>query len=535
MNILEVQKYGGSSMANAAAMRQSASVAAQSRESGKSILVVTSAMSGVTDQLTNTILNAVAKTVSEWSDQRGVLNDINKPREGETALDRAVREGLYEEVLRANEERHQLLINENVDPKLATSLRLRELVAERTIEAKAHIASMVDLQSVDKRWLDWIRGMLGEGFTAPITAAHLQSSGVDAAYRKAYEVMVTDGTFGNANPHIESIKARCRDTGMISSLVGGRIEVTEGFIGSPDGGRRITNFDKGGSDRSATVFGEALADIFDHIAVILYKADPKLAGVMSADPNIVEDAHVIDRMNHLEASNLTLLGGDVIHPKAVSHALRSAHLPGSRPFPIYVKSTEKPELPGTLINDELRPEDSPIKAVSVIKNGISIGIMGMGMDKPGIIGKVTGAFPQEGIDIIFLSQPSPLEVYLAYRYSGREKGSDLEDKLKKECERTREIIKKALEYDIGTKDVASVSTNPASLIGVIGMGAQTLFNSGRVFDRLNGGTLDKVKSSYAYRMASGTYAVSMLFDFRDEELINALVRSVHGSVFTDKN
>lgn len=534
---LMVQKYGGTSNGDSEAVKQSASVVAQSRRQGRALLVVESAMSGVTDQLSDVIHYAVERAIQkngyddEEQDPLSRMGQHVEPAEilEEDPLKKAILEGNYEKVFNANAERHHLLINECVEPKIAGLMRLHEMVDRRTAKAMVFTNSMVNLHHIDMRALDWIRAVLGEGFTAPIDTAVLLSMDVDAVYYKAVNLMVTDGTYGNANPHMKAIKDRCRQSDLKSDFEKGRVVVTEGYMGSPDRGKHLVTLGKGASDRTAVIYAEAMIDYFERVSVGLYKRDPKIAAVMSADPKFVNGAHTISHMNFFEAGYLGTIGGNIFHPKTVEHALKSA-APNRRPFPIRVLNSDRPQLEGTLINDEIRPDDPVIKAVSAIPNAISIRMQGMGMDKPGIMGKSTGALAQKKIDIAFISQPSAFELFLAFQYTGREKGIELDNKLEEVSRKTQDLLREVLADDLASRDISSVSARPATLLGVIGEGATGLFNLGKVFEGL-AGPFSKLKSPHAYRMATGTYGASILFDFRGEDVKRALAQTSHDMVF----
>lgn len=535
---LLVQKYGGTSNGDPEAVKQSASVVAQSRKAGQALMVIESAMSGVTDQLSDVIHYAVERAIQKNGYDDEELDPLSRiglhvePAEipdEEDPLKKAVREGDYKEVYSFNAHRHHVLIDECVEPKIAGSMRLHEMVDKRTATAMVFTNSMVNLHRIDERALDWIRAKLGEGLTAPIDAAVLLSMGVDAVYYKAVNLMVTDGTYGKARPHIKAIKDRCSESDLRSDFNKNRVVVTEGFMGSPDRGKHIVTLGKGASDETAVSYAEAMADYFQHVSVSLLKRDPKIAAVMSADPKFVDGAHTINHMIFYEAGYLGTIGGNIFHPKTVEHALRSA-APKRRPFPIRVLNSDRPYLEGTLINDERRPDDPVIKAVSAISNAVSIRMQGMGMDKPGIMGKSTGALAEKGIDIAFISQPSAFELFLAFQYTGREKGVELDKKIDEVSRRTQDLLRDKLADDMESRDISSISARPATLFGIIGEGATGLLNLGRVFDSL-GEPFAKLKSPHAYRMATGTYGASLLFDFRGDDIKKALTQSAHDSVF----
>lgn len=506
MNSLEIQKYGGTSMADAAALIQSASVVVRNIEPGKAILVINSAMSDVTSQVQKTMRAAVREGITEEEFQR------RKMTKG--GLTSQSTEANYWEVFRAIEERRHNLIDGVVETKEAS--RLHQMVKNRTSEAKNYLHSMVNLKFMHPGYFDWISANMGEGSDAPIFHAHLQAAGVNAVYYDAADTIVTDGKFGDANPLIGSIRDKIKSN-LFSDLKKGKVVVIGGYYGANRNGDIMT-FSRGGSDLTATVMGHALVPFFDSIGVYLYKAD--VAGVMSADPKIVQNPHIIPHMLYEEAAALTAMGGKVIHPRAVNHAVRSGRS-GRMPFPIFVKSTAEPDLPGTFIDNRELPEDDPIKAISLIKNAVRLTVKGWGMDKPGIMNNITRTLAQIGIDIDFISQPhSKLALDLAFQFEGKE--AELE-----------ETIRGVLSEGIKANDIDSVDAKRVGVIGVIGKGLSDPLTLRRIIDGMDG-EFPELKKPNAYKLTTGEYEASILADL-PEGKSQALVRSLHDSLFVYKS
>lgn len=487
-------------MANAEAMCQSASVVSGSRQLGKAILVVISAMSGVTEQLRNAVNTAIRKGVDD--ELPGSVRGIDRHLDGS--------EVAYPEIFRANAIRHHEIIETVVEPKQAGPLH--QMVDDRSVKAVSYVEAMSKLKFLSPNHFDWICGKLGEGFSAPIIAAHMQGSGIDAVYYDASQIVVTDGIFGNASPLVNGIRDKIKDS-LLRDLNKDRVAVMGGYYGADKNGN-VTTFSRGGSDLSATAMGHALTTGFNPISVCLYKAD--VAGVMSADPRMITNPHVVPHMLYEEAAALTAMGGKVIHPKAIHHAVRS----GSSkrlPFPIYVKSTLDPNSPGTMIDNQERPDDYPIKAVSVIKNAVRLEVRGWGMDRPGIMRKITGALAGRGLDIDFIGQPhSKLTLDLAFQFDGKE--GDLEKSIREE-----------LGEELKRNDVDSIRASRVGVIGVIGNGLSDPLILRRVIEGMNG-DFSELKQPNAYKLTTGAFEASILVDLSEERL-KQLAQSVHNAIF----
>ena len=120
----------------------------------------------------------------------------------------------------------------------------------------------------------------------------------------------------------------------LASLADGRKIVTPGFYGTlPDG--RIHTFPRGGSDVTGALAAAALrADIYENWTDV--------PGVLTADPHIVPEAEPIPSLSFEELGQLSGVGTQVLHESAVE-PVREQHIP------LQIRSTFRPELPGTLI------------------------------------------------------------------------------------------------------------------------------------------------------------------------------------------
>lgn len=168
----------------------------------------------------------------------------------------------------------------------------------------------------------------GETISAVVFANGLRSRGHDVTvFTGAQAGIRTSSDFGNAR--ILDI----RPDSIMRQLEQGRIVIVMGFQGMDDSGE-LTTLGRGGSDTTATALGVALSaeavDIFTDVA-----------GIMTADPRIVEDARQLSQVTYTEICNLAYQGAKVIHPRAVEIAMQ-------RNIPIRVRSTHSDD-PGTLV------------------------------------------------------------------------------------------------------------------------------------------------------------------------------------------
>ena len=244
-----VMKFGGSSVGNPDAIRQATSLARTAYDEGNEVVVVVSAMKGVTDMLINGARKAVAGD--------------------EDAVEQA-KQALWEKHVNAVEAlfgdtSHQVL--GNIEAELN---RFANLVSATRV-----------LGEVTTRAMDFISS-LGERFSAQMVAAYLNATYGPAEAIIANEIVVTDRHFGNANPLLEATGERVRPR-ILPLLAAGTIPVVTGFMGATEEGI-VTTLGRGGSDYTAAILGHAL----DADEIWIWS---DVDGVLTADPRIVPDAH----------------------------------------------------------------------------------------------------------------------------------------------------------------------------------------------------------------------------------------------------
>lgn len=184
----------------------------------------------------------------------------------------------------------------------------------------------------------------GEIISAAVAAGELTRRGVRAtALSGAQAGIITDSDFGDAHI-LEVAPAR-----VLEVLSDEGIAVVAGFQGVTRDGE-ITTLGRGGSDTTAAAIGVAL-----HAELVEIYTD--VEGVMTADPRLMPDARLLDRVTYSEVAELAHLGAKVIHPRAVEIAAAGR-------VPLRIKSTMS-GAPGTLVGD-WRPEAVEIRGDRVV-------------------------------------------------------------------------------------------------------------------------------------------------------------------------
>ena len=198
--------------------------------------------------------------------------------------------------------------------------------------------------------LDALAGR-GELWCSRLVAAALEGAGLGATWVDIRPIMVTDDRFGRATPNLPALTARARE--WFRPLVeAGRVPVTQGFIGATADGTPTT-LGRGGSDFTAALLGAALE-------VERVEIWTDVNGLMTADPRIVPSARTLRAASYEEAAELATFGAKVLHPATAQPLVRAG-------IPIVVLNSTRPDDPGTIVEPSAELErlgDSPVRSIS---------------------------------------------------------------------------------------------------------------------------------------------------------------------------
>ena len=172
-----------------------------------------------------------------------------------------------------------------------------------------------------------------------------------------------------------------------------KVALVPGFISSDKNSGEITNLGRGGSDYTASIIAAALqAEVLE----IWTDVD----GFMTADPRVISSAYVINELSYVEAMELCNFGAKVVYPPTIYPACHNN-------IPILIKNTFNPDAPGTIIEQEIKEESKAIKGISSINDTSLITVTGLGM--VGVIGvnyRIFKALAKNGISVFMVSQAS---------------------------------------------------------------------------------------------------------------------------------
>jgi aspartate kinase len=191
----------------------------------------------------------------------------------------------------------------------------------------------------------------GELISTAIVSESLVRHGVPAHLLDARDLVITDDRFTQASPLSEPTNARVRDA-VLPLVRSGKVPVLQGFIGSCRSGATTTlGFE--GSDFTAALAGAAIGAS----EVQIWKEVP---GMMTADPDVVQEASTVQMVSYEEAAELTRFGAKVLHPRTVDPVLQ-------RSIPIRIAFVHAPDSAGTLIAGRLESGGPDVKSIAYRK------------------------------------------------------------------------------------------------------------------------------------------------------------------------
>ena len=193
----------------------------------------------------------------------------------------------------------------------------------------------------------------GERLSSAIVAAGLAGHGVASVWVDAKDFMVTNDCFGNAVPLMDIVTNRLRD--CVAPLInGGKVPVTQGFIGVTVGGASTT-MGRESSDFSASIIAAAMG-------AELVQIWTDVDGILTADPTLVPHPRVVREMSFEEAFELSWFGAKVLHPNTMLPLLE-------RKIPVEIRNSRKAGAEGTRVGIQKEPggADAWLKSVTFQK------------------------------------------------------------------------------------------------------------------------------------------------------------------------
>ncbi|MFC6103744.1 bifunctional aspartate kinase/homoserine dehydrogenase I [Olivibacter domesticus] len=352
---MKVLKFGGTSVGSVESINGLLEILKQQYAQGEKPIVVLSAMSGVTNLLTQMAEDA----------EKGIS---------------------FNAALKELESKHfavvkQLIQIKNQNP-VFTQLKIFLNELEDLLQGVLNLREL-SLQSKD------LVVSYGERCSAFLISKIAEQYFPESLFVEASLLIKTDSNFGNARVDLQKSELLIRQ--FIQEHNHHFLFVT-GFIASNDSGR-VTTLGRGGSDYTAAIFGAAL-----QAEAIEIWTD--VDGMLTADPRMVKKAFPLPILSYTEAMELSYFGAKVIYPPTMIPAFM-------KKVPIIIKNTFNPSFPGTVIQYDSGKTKFPIKGISSI-NAISvINLSGSGMiGKAGFSGRLFSLLARKQINVVLITQSS---------------------------------------------------------------------------------------------------------------------------------
>jgi aspartate kinase len=463
-----VMKFGGTSVGSAEALLKATQIIRDAKKDWKRIVVVTSAMSGVT----NLLLDSAALATQ---------GKIDSLPEAESTL----------------REKHFVAVD--------ALIKDAKLCEETKTEINSLILSLVDLckaiavlGEASPRAMDSVAS-LGERMSLRLLAAVVNDAGISAKGIESTEFVVTNAHFQNAHPDFKATTEKTR--AVLNPLMdAGIIPITTGFIGAtPDGA--ITTLGRGGSDYSAAIIGSVLPadDVW-----IWTDVD----GIMTTDPRIVKEAKTLSEITYSEIAELAYYGAKVLHPKTIRPVTDAG-------IGLRICNTFNPTHPGTRLIANVPSDSKPrngqvVKAVTAIRSQRLVTIEGRGMlGVPGVAARAFGAVASTKTSVPLITQASS-EQSICFAVPAESATSVLS------------ALQAVFATEIEDEDIDRVwMTEDVSIITVVGVGmSHTPGVAGQVFSKLG----DSKANVLAIAQGSSEVSISMVVIAADTELA---VKALH--------
>ena len=348
---MKVLKFGGTSVGSKESILSLKHIV---EEQPEKVIVVVSALGGITDQLINTSKMAL-KGDEEYRKQ-------------------------FEQIV----ERHHTMVNDVITDE------------EKRNKLMPLLNSLLDeLKSI--YYGVYLIGDLSEKTQAAIVSygerlsSHIVATLIDGAVRvDARQMIKTEEKHGK---HVLDSELSTRLVRSTIQLPLQQTIIVPGFISADKDSDETTNLGRGGSDYTASIIAAALnAEVLE----IWTDVD----GFMTADPRVIHSAYTISELSYVEAMELCNFGAKVIYPPTIYPVC-------VKNIPIKVKNTFNPQAPGTIIKDKIENDRKPIKGISSINGTTLITVTGLSM--VGVIGvnrRIFTALAENGISVFMVSQAS---------------------------------------------------------------------------------------------------------------------------------
>ena len=355
---MKVLKFGGTSVGSVESILSLKKIVEACSEP---VVVVVSALGGVTDKLIATSQLAVAGDLAYLEAYNGMVD------------------------------RHHQMID-TVIADAQKKAQLLEVVDELLGQLKSIYQGVFLIRDLSEKTSNAIVSY-GERISSRIVAALVE----DAKWYNSLDFIKTKKKQGknlySNSTSLPLIQDVFKD--FMSGKDGNKVCLVPGFISTDWQTGEVTNLGRGGSDYTAAILAAAMdAEVLEIWTDV--------SGFMTADPRVIDTAYPIERLSYVEATELCNFGAKVVYPPTIYPVC-------VKNIPILIKNTFRPEDKGTIITNISGVDENgrAIKGISSINNTSLITVSGLSM--VGVIGvnkRIFTALAANGVSVFMVSQAS---------------------------------------------------------------------------------------------------------------------------------
>ncbi|MCP1727961.1 diaminopimelate decarboxylase/aspartate kinase [Natronospira proteinivora] len=348
---LVVLKFGGTSVSSSDNWKQIETVVAKRKQAGFRVLLVHSALAGVSD----TIAEALAGISS--LDPDSLIDELRARHLSLAAsMDLAGVESGLEEGLE----------------ELGRLLEGARLIGEVTPRLRARAMSQ------------------GERLAGVLAEARLEAAGLAPDAVDPTELLSIQPRDLDAADWLSAVCDDAADPGGQAWLQGrGELVLTQGFFARhPEGGPALLG--RGGSDTSAAYLAARLGaerlEIWTDVP-----------GLFSANPKALPSARLLRRLDYDEAQEIATTGAKILHPRCIAPVRRHQ-------IPLWVRYTGNPDMDGTEIGPGSGDTEARVKAISTRSGVVLVSMETLGMwQEVGFLARAFDCFSRHGLSVDLVS------------------------------------------------------------------------------------------------------------------------------------
>jgi aspartate kinase len=354
MQKCEVLKIGGGILKDNDCLEKVVRIVREKRDAGKQIVVVQSALYGVTDFLIESISSCI-------HDEKQIP-----------------------ETLESLKQMHYRYINQLNNASVKE--KAKQKIEENLVILEKFLYGIHYLREISPRSKDMIQSF-GERLSPIVLEAFLQDNSIPAEFIGAEEAgIIAKGEFENAV--VEMGLTAKNINSKVKNALNEKVVLLPGYYGI-DENNDVKTFGRGGTDYTAGFISNML-----DAQIQIWK---DVSGFMSADPKAVKEAKQIERLSYDEAEELGHLGAKILHPKTIQ-PLREKGLQAE------IKNLFEPEKKGTIIGKEGHKKKAIVKSIAARKEVVALTIKSSSMvNTPGFASKVFSKMAEGSIPVGLIS------------------------------------------------------------------------------------------------------------------------------------